>query len=173
MQGQDEMETDDRRSSQKKKTPLQFSLRTRTKNLEHFFSFADGESNESDGAFNLSNFWDTLSWVSWSLAAVSAPRLLNILWQLDDVHVSLQWMFCEKCICIVFIMFLQWLIWYLKKKKKRKEALGEFLPSWSCYMMQLSVSTDQAVKAVSQEATKLSLAFSKPPLPSQQVILFL
>ncbi|XP_034534296.1 cyclin-D1-binding protein 1 homolog [Notolabrus celidotus] len=47
----------------------------------------DGESNESDGAFNLSNFWDTLS---------------------------------------------------------------------------------QAVKAVSQEATKLSLAFSKPPLPSQQ-----
>uniref|UniRef100_I3J9Q4 Cyclin D-type binding-protein 1 n=1 Tax=Oreochromis niloticus TaxID=8128 RepID=I3J9Q4_ORENI len=28
--------------------------------------------------------------------------------------------------------------------------------------------TDQAVKAVSQEATKLSLAFSKPPLPSQQ-----
>lgn len=58
------------------------------------------------------------------------------------------------------------------KKKKRKEALGEFLPS-CCYMMQLSVSTDQAVKAVSQEATKLSLAFSKPPLPSQQVILFL
>lgn len=47
----------------------------------------DGESNESDGAFNLSNFWDTLN---------------------------------------------------------------------------------QAVKAVSQEATKLSLAFSKPPLPSQQ-----
>ncbi|KAL7407103.1 hypothetical protein ABVT39_002982 [Epinephelus coioides] len=27
---------------------------------------------------------------------------------------------------------------------------------------------DQAVKAVSQEATKLSLAFSRPPLPSQQ-----
>uniref|UniRef100_A0A3Q3S7B0 Cyclin D-type binding-protein 1 n=1 Tax=Mastacembelus armatus TaxID=205130 RepID=A0A3Q3S7B0_9TELE len=47
----------------------------------------DGESNESDGAFNLSNFWDTLN---------------------------------------------------------------------------------QAVKAVSQEATKFSLAFSKPPLPSQQ-----
>ncbi|XP_028261082.1 cyclin-D1-binding protein 1 homolog [Parambassis ranga] len=47
----------------------------------------DGESNESDGTFNLSNFWDTLN---------------------------------------------------------------------------------QAVKAVSQEATKLSLAFSKPPLPSQQ-----
>ncbi|KAM8757287.1 cyclin-D1-binding protein 1 homolog [Acanthopagrus schlegelii] len=47
----------------------------------------DGESNESDGAFNISNFWDTLN---------------------------------------------------------------------------------QAVKAVSQEATKLSLAFSKPPLPSQQ-----
>lgn len=47
----------------------------------------DGESNESDGAFNLSNFWDTLN---------------------------------------------------------------------------------QAVKAVSQEATKLSLAFSKAPLPSQQ-----
>ncbi|CAG5977488.1 unnamed protein product [Menidia menidia] len=47
----------------------------------------DGESNASDGAFNLSNFWDTLN---------------------------------------------------------------------------------QAVKAVSQEATKLSLAFSKPPLPSQQ-----
>ncbi|XP_062271975.1 cyclin-D1-binding protein 1 homolog [Scomber scombrus] len=47
----------------------------------------DGESNDSDGAFNLSNFWDTLN---------------------------------------------------------------------------------QAVKAVSQEATKLSLAFSKPPLPSQQ-----
>ncbi|XP_075880880.1 cyclin-D1-binding protein 1 homolog [Nelusetta ayraudi] len=47
----------------------------------------DGESNESDGAFNLSNFWDTLN---------------------------------------------------------------------------------QAAKAVSQEATKLSLAFSKPPLPSQQ-----
>ncbi|XP_038553403.1 cyclin-D1-binding protein 1 homolog [Micropterus salmoides] len=47
----------------------------------------DGESNESDGAFNLSNFWETLN---------------------------------------------------------------------------------QAVKAVSQEATKLSLAFSKPPLPSQQ-----
>lgn len=47
----------------------------------------DGESNESDGAFNLSNFWDTL---------------------------------------------------------------------------------DQAVKAVSQEATKLSLAFSRPPLPSLQ-----
>lgn len=47
----------------------------------------DGESNESDGAFNLSNFWDTLN---------------------------------------------------------------------------------QAVKGVSQEATKLSLAFSKPPLPSQQ-----
>nr|XP_020510735.1 cyclin-D1-binding protein 1 homolog [Labrus bergylta] len=47
----------------------------------------DGESNESDGAFNLSNFWDTLN---------------------------------------------------------------------------------QAVKSVSQEATKLSLAFSKPPLPSQQ-----
>ncbi|XP_019960767.2 cyclin-D1-binding protein 1 homolog [Paralichthys olivaceus] len=47
----------------------------------------DGESNESDGAFNLSNFWDTLN---------------------------------------------------------------------------------QAVKAVSQEATKLSLAFSKPPLPTQQ-----
>ncbi|XP_047440175.1 cyclin-D1-binding protein 1 homolog [Mugil cephalus] len=47
----------------------------------------DGESNESDGAFNLSNFWDTLN---------------------------------------------------------------------------------QAVKPVSQEATKLSLAFSKPPLPSQQ-----
>ncbi|CAJ1050834.1 cyclin-D1-binding protein 1 homolog [Xyrichtys novacula] len=47
----------------------------------------DGESNESDGAFNLSNFWDTLN---------------------------------------------------------------------------------QAVKAVSQEGTKLSLAFSKPPLPSQQ-----
>uniref|UniRef100_A0A3Q3ER21 Cyclin D-type binding-protein 1 n=1 Tax=Labrus bergylta TaxID=56723 RepID=A0A3Q3ER21_9LABR len=46
-----------------------------------------GESNESDGAFNLSNFWDTLN---------------------------------------------------------------------------------QAVKSVSQEATKLSLAFSKPPLPSQQ-----
>uniref|UniRef100_A0A3Q4MTC9 Cyclin D-type binding-protein 1 n=1 Tax=Neolamprologus brichardi TaxID=32507 RepID=A0A3Q4MTC9_NEOBR len=81
------METDDRRSSQKKKTPLQFSLRTRTENIELFFSFADGESNESDGAFNLSNFWDTLN---------------------------------------------------------------------------------QAVKAVSQEATKLSLAFSKPPLPSQQ-----
>ncbi|XP_041834948.1 cyclin-D1-binding protein 1 homolog isoform X1 [Melanotaenia boesemani] len=47
----------------------------------------DGESNESDGAFNLSNFWETLN---------------------------------------------------------------------------------QAVKAVSQEATKLSLAFSRPPLPSQQ-----
>lgn len=47
----------------------------------------DGESNESDGAFNLSNFWDTLN---------------------------------------------------------------------------------QAVKAVSQEATKLSLAFSRPPLPSLQ-----
>ncbi|KAM4588637.1 cyclin-D1-binding protein 1 homolog [Odontesthes bonariensis] len=47
----------------------------------------DGESNESHGAFNLSNFWDTLN---------------------------------------------------------------------------------QAVKTVSQEATKLSLAFSKPPLPSQQ-----
>ncbi|XP_060897328.1 cyclin-D1-binding protein 1 homolog [Labrus mixtus] len=47
----------------------------------------DGESNESDGAFNLSNFWDTLN---------------------------------------------------------------------------------QAVKSVSQEATKLSLALSKPPLPSQQ-----
>lgn len=47
----------------------------------------DGESNESDGAFNLCNFWGTLN---------------------------------------------------------------------------------QAVKAVSQEATKLSLAFSKPPLPSQQ-----
>ncbi|KAM6927753.1 cyclin-D1-binding protein 1 homolog [Xenentodon cancila] len=47
----------------------------------------DGEANESDGAFNLSNFWDTLS---------------------------------------------------------------------------------QAVKAVSQEATKLSLAFSRGPLPSQQ-----
>ncbi|XP_069025751.1 cyclin-D1-binding protein 1 homolog [Embiotoca jacksoni] len=46
----------------------------------------DGESNESDGAFNLSNFWDTMN---------------------------------------------------------------------------------QAVKAASQEATKLSLAFSKPPLPSQ------
>uniref|UniRef100_A0A671USB0 Cyclin D-type binding-protein 1 n=1 Tax=Sparus aurata TaxID=8175 RepID=A0A671USB0_SPAAU len=46
-----------------------------------------GEANESDGAFNISNFWDTLN---------------------------------------------------------------------------------QAVKAVSQEATKLSLAFSKPPLPSQQ-----
>uniref|UniRef100_A0A671UQA7 Cyclin D-type binding-protein 1 n=1 Tax=Sparus aurata TaxID=8175 RepID=A0A671UQA7_SPAAU len=48
---------------------------------------SDGEANESDGAFNISNFWDTLN---------------------------------------------------------------------------------QAVKAVSQEATKLSLAFSKPPLPSQQ-----
>ncbi|KAM4741575.1 cyclin-D1-binding protein 1 homolog [Anableps anableps] len=47
----------------------------------------DGESNETDGAFNLSNFWDTLN---------------------------------------------------------------------------------QAVKAVSQEATKLSLAFSRPPLPSLQ-----
>ncbi|KAM4612658.1 cyclin-D1-binding protein 1 homolog [Polymixia lowei] len=47
----------------------------------------DGESNESDGVFNLSNFWDTLN---------------------------------------------------------------------------------QAVKAVSQEATKLSLAFSKPPQPTQQ-----
>ncbi|XP_077384714.1 cyclin-D1-binding protein 1 homolog isoform X2 [Festucalex cinctus] len=47
----------------------------------------DGESNESDGDFNLSNFWDTLN---------------------------------------------------------------------------------QAVRAVSQEATKVSLAFSKPPLPSQQ-----
>ncbi|XP_053288605.1 cyclin-D1-binding protein 1 homolog isoform X2 [Pleuronectes platessa] len=47
----------------------------------------DGESNESDGVFNLANFWDTLN---------------------------------------------------------------------------------QAVMAVSQEATKLSLAFSKPPLPSQQ-----
>ncbi|KAJ7999419.1 hypothetical protein DPEC_G00194240 [Dallia pectoralis] len=47
----------------------------------------DGESNESDGVFNLSNFWDTL---------------------------------------------------------------------------------DQAVKAASQEATKLSLAFSKPPLPTQE-----
>uniref|UniRef100_A0A1A7W853 Cyclin D-type binding-protein 1 n=1 Tax=Iconisemion striatum TaxID=60296 RepID=A0A1A7W853_9TELE len=47
----------------------------------------DGESNESDGEFNLSNFWDTLN---------------------------------------------------------------------------------QAVKAVSQEATKLSLAFSRPPLPSSQ-----
>ncbi|XP_068451959.1 cyclin-D1-binding protein 1 homolog [Clinocottus analis] len=47
----------------------------------------DGESNETDGPFNLSNFWDTLN---------------------------------------------------------------------------------QAVKAVSHEATKLSLAFSKPPLPSQQ-----
>ncbi|XP_077434613.1 cyclin-D1-binding protein 1 homolog isoform X2 [Vanacampus margaritifer] len=47
----------------------------------------DGESNESDGDFNLPNFWDTLN---------------------------------------------------------------------------------QAVKAVSQEATKVSLAFSKPPLPSQQ-----
>ncbi|XP_029947735.1 cyclin-D1-binding protein 1 homolog [Salarias fasciatus] len=47
----------------------------------------DGESNESDGAFNLSNFWDTLN---------------------------------------------------------------------------------QAAKAVSQEATKLSLAFSKAPVPSQQ-----
>ncbi|XP_077582998.1 cyclin-D1-binding protein 1 homolog isoform X2 [Stigmatopora nigra] len=47
----------------------------------------DGESNESDGDFDLSNFWDTLN---------------------------------------------------------------------------------QAVKAVSQEATKISLAFSKPPLPSQQ-----
>ncbi|XP_061641814.1 cyclin-D1-binding protein 1 homolog isoform X1 [Phyllopteryx taeniolatus] len=47
----------------------------------------DGESNESDGDFNLSNFWDTLN---------------------------------------------------------------------------------QAVKAVSQEATKVSLVFSKPPLPSQQ-----
>ncbi|KAG7493528.1 hypothetical protein JOB18_010969 [Solea senegalensis] len=47
----------------------------------------DGESNESDGAFNLSNFWDTLN---------------------------------------------------------------------------------QAAKAMSHEATKLSLAFSKPPLPSQQ-----
>ncbi|KAM4583415.1 cyclin-D1-binding protein 1 homolog [Fundulus diaphanus] len=47
----------------------------------------DGESNESDGAFNLSNFWDTLN---------------------------------------------------------------------------------QAVKAVSQEATKLTLAFSRPPLPSLQ-----
>nr|XP_020476857.1 cyclin-D1-binding protein 1 [Monopterus albus] len=47
----------------------------------------DGESNETDGAFNLSNFWETLN---------------------------------------------------------------------------------QAVSAVSQEATKLSLAFSKPPLPSQQ-----
>ncbi|XP_032369462.1 cyclin-D1-binding protein 1 homolog [Etheostoma spectabile] len=47
----------------------------------------DGESNESDGAFNLSNFWDTLN---------------------------------------------------------------------------------QAVKTVSQEATKLSVAFSQPPLPSQQ-----
>ncbi|XP_037535865.1 cyclin-D1-binding protein 1 homolog [Nematolebias whitei] len=47
----------------------------------------DGESNESDGAFNLSNFWDTLN---------------------------------------------------------------------------------QAVKAVSQEATKLSLAFSSPPLPPLQ-----
>uniref|UniRef100_UPI0037E9A84E cyclin-D1-binding protein 1 homolog n=1 Tax=Semicossyphus pulcher TaxID=241346 RepID=UPI0037E9A84E len=47
----------------------------------------DGESNESHGAFNLSNFWETLN---------------------------------------------------------------------------------QAVKTVSQEATKLSLAFSKPPLPSQQ-----
>ncbi|XP_043978859.1 cyclin-D1-binding protein 1 homolog isoform X2 [Gambusia affinis] len=47
----------------------------------------DGESNESDGAFNLSNFWDTLN---------------------------------------------------------------------------------QAVKAVSHEATKLSLAFSRPPLPSLQ-----
>lgn len=47
----------------------------------------DGESNESDGAFNLSNYWDTLN---------------------------------------------------------------------------------QAVKSVSQEATKLSLAFSKPPVPSQE-----
>lgn len=25
------------------------------------FSTTDGESNESDGAFNLSNFWETLS----------------------------------------------------------------------------------------------------------------
>lgn len=31
------------------------------------------------------------------------------------------------------------------------------------------ISSDQAGKVVSQEATKLSLAFSKPPLPSQQV----
>uniref|UniRef100_A0A087X6W8 Cyclin-D1-binding protein 1-like N-terminal domain-containing protein n=1 Tax=Poecilia formosa TaxID=48698 RepID=A0A087X6W8_POEFO len=51
----------------------------------------DGESNEREGAFNLSNFWDTLSF-----------------------------------------------------------------------------SSDQAVKTVSQEATKLSLAFSRPPLPSLQ-----
>ena len=29
--------------------------------------------------------------------------------------------------------------------------------------------SDQAVKTVSQEATKLSLAFSKPPVPSQEV----
>lgn len=30
-------------------------------------------------------------------------------------------------------------------------------------------SSDQTVKVVSQEATKLSLAFSKAPVPSQQV----
>lgn len=39
-----------------------------------------------------------------------------------------------------------------------------------CKVMSLCLlSSDQAVKAVSHEATKLSLAFSKPPLPSPQV----
>ncbi|MEQ2181087.1 Cyclin-D1-binding protein 1 [Goodea atripinnis] len=68
--------------------PLSVSLRNVLNSIQCIRDrVRDGESNESDGAFNLSNFWDTLN---------------------------------------------------------------------------------QAVKAVSQEATKLSLAFSRPPLPSVQ-----
>ncbi|KAK5614751.1 Cyclin-D1-binding protein 1 [Crenichthys baileyi] len=68
--------------------PLSVSLRNALNSIQCIRDrVRDGESNESDGAFNLSNFWDTLN---------------------------------------------------------------------------------QAVKAVSQEATKLSLAFSRPPLPSVQ-----
>ncbi|XP_061687518.1 cyclin-D1-binding protein 1 homolog isoform X2 [Syngnathoides biaculeatus] len=71
------------------KNPMQVICRNLSRVKGRGRNLKYGECNESDGDFNLSNFWDTLN---------------------------------------------------------------------------------QAVKAVSQEATKVSLAFSKPPLPSQQVL---
>ena len=94
------------------------------------FLFTDGESNESNGGFNLANFWDTLSWVISHVgnAGGQSPMFSSIG---HSLHLIV-------------------------------------IPS-SFHSRSLPSSSDQAAKAVSQEATKLSLVFSKPPLPSQDV----
>ncbi|XP_014857703.1 PREDICTED: cyclin-D1-binding protein 1, partial [Poecilia mexicana] len=121
----------------------------------------DGESNEREGAFNLSNFWDTLNQAVKTVSQEATK--LSLAFSRPPLP-SLQ--YGEKMVESV-MNSIQALSEVYDRLHKSQD--GESSDHGGAFdLLMICESLNQALEAMSQDMTNLNLASSKPPQPSLQ-----